>query len=50
MGIRIRWERLSADKNIHCSLSAPDQKAEIAVGHEFIRRILLKGKRFDELA
>lgn len=29
---------------------APYQKAEIEVGHEFIRRIVPKGKSFDELA
>jgi IS30 family transposase len=29
--------------------SAPYQKAEIEVGHEFIRRVVPKGKSFDEL-
>lgn len=33
----------------YCNPSAPYQKAEIEVGHEFIRRILPKGKSFDEL-
>lgn len=33
----------------YCNPSAPYQKAEIEVGHEFIRRILAKGKSFDEL-
>lgn len=33
----------------YCNPSAPYQKAEIEVGHEFIRRIVPKGKSFDEL-
>ena len=33
----------------YCNPSAPYQKAEIEVGHEFIRRILPKGRSFDEL-
>jgi IS30 family transposase len=33
----------------YCNPSAPYQKAEIEVGHEFIRRVLPKGKSFDEL-
>lgn len=33
----------------YCNPSAPYQKAEIEVGHEFIRRILPKGNSFDEL-
>jgi len=33
----------------YCNPSAPYQKAEIEVGHEFIRRIVAKGKSFDEL-
>lgn len=32
----------------YCNPSAPYQKAEIEVGHEFIRRVLPKGKSFDE--
>ena len=31
------------------AIRAPYQKAEIEVGHEFIRRILPKGRSFDEL-
>ena len=34
----------------YCNPSAPYQKAEIEVGHEFIRRVVPKGKSFDELA
>jgi len=37
-------------KIFYCNPSAPYQKAEIEVGHEFIRRILAKGKSFDELS
>lgn len=33
----------------YCNPSAPCQKAEIEVGHEFIRRVVPKGKSFDEL-
>lgn len=33
----------------YCNPSAPYQKAEIEVGHEMIRRIIPKGKSFDEL-
>ena len=33
----------------YCNPSAPYQKAEIEVGHEFIRRVVPKGKSFDEL-
>lgn len=33
----------------YCNPSAPYQKAEIEVNHEFIRRIIPKGKSFDEL-
>ena len=33
----------------YCNPSAPYQKAEIEVGHEFIRRIVPKGRSFDEL-
>ena len=33
----------------YCNPSAPFQKAEIEVGHEFIRRVVPKGKNFDEL-
>lgn len=33
----------------YCNPSAPYQKAEIEVGHEFIRRIVPKGKSFDNL-
>ena len=33
----------------YCNPSAPYQKAEIEVGHEFIRGIIPKGKSFDEL-
>lgn len=33
----------------YCNPSAPYQKAEIKVGHEFIRRVVPKGKSFDEL-
>lgn len=33
----------------YCNPSAPYQKAEIEVGHEFIRRIVPKGKSFDAL-
>ena len=33
----------------YCNPSAPYQKAEIEVGHEFIQRIVPKGKSFDEL-
>lgn len=33
----------------YCNPSAPYQKAEIEVGHEFIRRIIPKGKSFDDL-
>lgn len=33
----------------YCNPSAPYQKAEIEAGHEFIRRIVPKGKSFDEL-
>lgn len=36
-------------KIYYCNPSAPYQKAEIEVGHEFIRRIVPKGKSFDEL-
>ena len=36
-------------KIYYCNPSAPYQKAEIEVGHEFIRRVLPKGKSFDEL-
>lgn len=34
----------------YCNPSAPYQKAEIEVGHEFIRRIVAKGKSFDDLS
>ena len=34
----------------YCNPSAPYQKAEIEVGHEFIRRVVPRGKSFDELA
>ena len=37
-------------RNYYCNPSAPYQKAEIEVGHEFIRRIAPKGKSFDDLA
>ncbi len=33
----------------YCNPSAPYQKAEIEVGHEFIRRVVPKGKSFDGL-
>lgn len=33
----------------YCNPSAPYQKAEIEVGHEFIQRIVPKSKSFDEL-
>ena len=33
----------------YCNPSSPYQKAEIEVGHEFIRRVLPKGKSFDGL-
>ena len=36
-------------KTYCCNPSAPYQKTEIEVGHEFIRRIVPKGKSFDEL-
>lgn len=36
-------------KIFYCNPSSPYQKAEIEVGHEFVRRILPKGKSFDEL-
>ncbi len=33
----------------YCNPSAPYQKAEIEVNHEFIHRVVAKGKSFDEL-
>jgi IS30 family transposase len=33
----------------YCNAGAPYQKAEIEVGHEFIRRIVPKGETFDDL-
>ena len=36
-------------KIYYCNPSAPYQKAEIEVGHEFIRKVLPEGKSFDEL-
>ncbi len=33
----------------YCNPSAPYQKAETEVGHEFIWRVAPKGKSFDEL-
>ena len=34
----------------YCNPSAPYQRAEIEVNHEFICRVVPKGKSFDELA
>jgi len=42
-------ETIERTKVFYCNPSSPFQKAEIEVGHEFIRRIVPKGKSFDKL-
>jgi len=42
-------ETIERTKVFYCNSSSPFQKAEIEVGHEFIRRIVPKGKSFDKL-